>query len=129
MFLWFGGLAGMLITPPAHAQEVLDGLAAVVNDQPITFSQVRELVAAKEKAASEQFQGKELSEKIKQIRVEAIDELVGAATIVALIALSILDLRREEPAAKSTRTRGHGRRFSKKCCACGRLPPWDAKTW
>ncbi len=46
---------------PSHgnAQEVLDGLAAVVNNSPVTFSQVRELVAAREKAASEQLQGAE----------------------------------------------------------------------
>ncbi len=65
-----------------NAQEVLDGLAAVVNNEPITFSQVRELVSAKEKAASEQLSGKELQEKIKQIRVEAIDELVDRQLIL-----------------------------------------------
>ena len=67
---------------PVYAQEVLDGLAAVVNNEPITFSQVRELVSAKEKAASEQLSGKELQEKIKQIRVEAIDELVDRQLIL-----------------------------------------------
>ena len=64
------------------AQEVLDGLAAVVNNEPITFSQVRELVSVKEKAAAEQLSGKELQEKIKQIRVEAIDELVNRQLIL-----------------------------------------------
>jgi peptidyl-prolyl cis-trans isomerase SurA len=67
---------------PLVAQEVLDGLAAVVNNQPITFSQVRELVAAKERAAAEQFQGSELNEKIKQIRTEAISELVDRQLIL-----------------------------------------------
>lgn len=65
-----------------RGQEVLDGLAAVVNDQPVTFSQVRELVGAKERAAAEQFQGAELSEKIKKIRVEAIDELINRQLIL-----------------------------------------------
>jgi len=64
------------------AQEVLDGLAAVVNSEPITFSQVRELVAAKEKAAAEQLSGKELQDKVKQIRVQAIDELVDRQLIL-----------------------------------------------
>ena len=72
----------LLDISPVHAQEVLDGLAAVVNSEPITFSQVRELVSAKEKAASEQLSGKELQEKIKQIRVEAIDELVDRQLIL-----------------------------------------------
>ncbi len=75
---------GMLegLAPAARAQEVLDGLAAVVNSQPITFSQVRELVSARERAASQQFQGKELAEKVKQIRVEAINELVDRQLIL-----------------------------------------------
>ncbi len=76
------GAALEIFSAPACAQEVLDGLAAVVNDQPITFSQVRELVAAKERSLAEQFQGKELGEKIKQIRVEAINELVDRQLIL-----------------------------------------------
>jgi peptidyl-prolyl cis-trans isomerase SurA len=65
-----------------HAQEVLDGLAAVVNNTPVTFSQVRELVAARERAAAEQFQGAALNEKIKQIRTEAIEELIDRQLIL-----------------------------------------------
>ena len=64
------------------AQEVLDGLAAVVNNTPVTFSQVRELVSAREKAAAEQLQGNELNEKIKQIRTEAIGELIDRQLIL-----------------------------------------------
>ena len=75
-------LAASLLRPPLAAQEVLDGLAAVVNNSPVTFSQVRELVSAREKAAAEQFQGAELNEKIKQIRTEAIGELVDRQLIL-----------------------------------------------
>jgi len=75
-------LGASLLPPPLSAQEVLDGLAAVVNNSPVTFSQVRELVAVREKAASEQFQGAELNEKIKQIRTEAIGELVDRQLIL-----------------------------------------------
>ena len=64
------------------AQEVLDGLAAVVNNTPVTFSQVRELVSVREKAAAEQLQGNELNEKIKQIRTEAIGELIDRQLIL-----------------------------------------------
>lgn len=71
-----------LSSVPAPGQEVLDGLAAVVNTQPVTFSQVRELVGARERAAAEQFQGAELSEQIKKIRVEAIDELINRQLIL-----------------------------------------------
>ena len=76
------GLAALGMPLSGAAQEVLDGLAAVVNTQPVTFSQVRELVAAKERAASEQFQGKELSAKVQQIRAEAINELIDRQLIL-----------------------------------------------
>jgi parvulin-like peptidyl-prolyl isomerase len=67
---------------PVFGQEVLDGLAAVVNNSPVTFSQVRELVAMREKAAAEQFKGSELDAKIKQIRTEAIEELIDRQLIL-----------------------------------------------
>jgi parvulin-like peptidyl-prolyl isomerase len=75
-------LSAALYPGRTHAQEVLDGLAAVVNNSPVTFSQVRELVAVREKAAAEQFQGAELNEKIKQIRSEAISELIDRQLIL-----------------------------------------------
>jgi parvulin-like peptidyl-prolyl isomerase len=75
-------LSATLHQRQARAQEVLDGLAAVVNNSPVTFSQVRELVAVREKAAAEQFQGAELNEKIKQIRTEAIGELIDRQLIL-----------------------------------------------
>jgi len=75
-------LALVLASGAGQGQEVLDGLAAVVNDQPVTFSQVRELVGARERAASEQFQGAELNDKVKKIRVEAIDELINRQLIL-----------------------------------------------
>jgi peptidyl-prolyl cis-trans isomerase SurA len=76
-------LGALLATDRCHAQQVLDGLAAVVDDQVITFSQIREIVGPKERAAHEQLQGKELEEKVKQIRTEAINELVDRQLIIA----------------------------------------------
>ena len=49
----------------ARGQEVLDGIAAVVNSEVVTFSQVRELVGPKEKQAHDTLRGNELVEKIK----------------------------------------------------------------
>ncbi len=68
--------------PPAHGQEVLDGIAAVVNQEVITFSQVRELVGAREQAARSTLKGKELSEKVKEIRTRAINDLVDRQLIL-----------------------------------------------
>ncbi len=66
----------------AHAQDVLNGIAAVVNDQVVTFSQVRELVGAKEHSARQQFQGEMLVEKIKEIRLQAINDLIDRELIL-----------------------------------------------
>ena len=66
----------------ANAQDVLNGIAAVVNDQVVTFSQVRELVGAKEHAARQQFQGEALVSKIKEIRIQAINDLIDRELIL-----------------------------------------------
>ena len=78
-------LAGMLLLtsqPNALGQDVLNGIAAVVNDEVITFSQVRELVAAKELAAKQQTSGEALVEKIKEIRLQAINDLIDRQLIL-----------------------------------------------
>ena len=74
------GLAFSTFT--ARAQEVLDGIAAVVNNEVVTFSQVRELVGPKEKQAHDTLKGQELVEKIKSIRTEAINDLIDRALII-----------------------------------------------
>lgn len=84
----FRALASVLIViaftlaSAAHAQDVLNGIAAVVNDQVVTFSQVRELVGAKEHAARQQFQGEALVAKIKEIRTQAINDLIDRELIL-----------------------------------------------
>ena len=71
------------VVSQVHAQEVLDGVAAMVDDKVITFSQIRELVAPRERAAHEKLQGKELAETIKKIRLEAINEMINRQLILA----------------------------------------------
>lgn len=71
------GVAG-----PVRGQEVLDGIAAVVNSEVVTFSQVRELVASKEKAAKDTYKGEELVAKIKEIRLAAINDLIDRQLIL-----------------------------------------------
>ena len=67
---------------PARGQAVLDGIAAVVNNEVVTFSQVRELVASKEKAAADTYKGEELVAKIKEIRTAAINDLIDRQLIL-----------------------------------------------
>lgn len=76
----FAGTA--LFSPFVRGQEVLDGIAAVVNTDVVTFSQVRELVGPKEKQARETLKGEMLVEKIKEIRLAAINDLIDRALIL-----------------------------------------------
>jgi peptidyl-prolyl cis-trans isomerase SurA len=71
-----------LVLLTACAQEVLDGIAAVVNEDVITFSQVRELVGPKEKSARETLKGQALVEKIKEIRLQAVNDLIDRQLIL-----------------------------------------------
>jgi peptidyl-prolyl cis-trans isomerase SurA len=63
-------------------EEIINGMAAIVNNEIITFSQVRELVIAQERAASESLQGEELATKIKELRKSAVNDLINRALIL-----------------------------------------------
>jgi peptidyl-prolyl cis-trans isomerase SurA len=69
---------------PASAQqaEVIDGVAAVVNEDVITISQVRELIGARERALREAYAGPDLVEKIKEMRLAALKDLVDRQLIL-----------------------------------------------
>lgn len=62
--------------------QVLDGVAAVVNNDVITFSQVRELTTAIENAAKANFTGASLAEKIKEVRTRAVNDLIDRQLII-----------------------------------------------
>ncbi|MGB8356742.1 MAG: peptidyl-prolyl cis-trans isomerase [Chthoniobacteraceae bacterium] len=65
-------------------QEVLDGLAAVVNGDVITFSQVRELVAAREDALRHTYANdpKTLQQKVMETRMAAVNDLIDRQLIL-----------------------------------------------
>ncbi len=64
------------------AEQVVDGVAAVVNGDVVTFSQVRELVAAQEKSAAEIYQGAELQKKVQEMRASAVKDLIDRALVL-----------------------------------------------
>ena len=68
--------------PLRAAEEVINGIAAVVNGEVITYSQVREVVAAQERSASELYQGDELQKKVTEMRRKAVQELIDRALIL-----------------------------------------------
>lgn len=82
-------LAGLVLASPAAGQaeaednsELVDGIAAVVNGDVITFSQVRDVVAARERVLRSQFAGSELIEKIREARQSALQDLIDRQLII-----------------------------------------------
>jgi peptidyl-prolyl cis-trans isomerase SurA len=68
----------------AYAQEpqIVDGIAAIVNGDVITYSQVRSLSMPREKVLRAQFRGDELVNKIKEIRMAALQDLIDRQLII-----------------------------------------------
>ena len=63
-------------------RQVIDGIAAVVNGEVITYSQVRSLVGPRERLLRSQFRGEELQKKIEEVRKEALQDLIDRQLIV-----------------------------------------------
>lgn len=61
---------------------VIDGIAAVVNGEVITYSQVRGLSAPRERLLRTQFKGEELENEIKKAREAALQDLIDRQLIV-----------------------------------------------
>jgi parvulin-like peptidyl-prolyl isomerase len=66
----------------AAEPEVIDGIAAIVNSDVITYSQLRSLSAPKEKLLRSQYRGDELAAKIKEAREAALKDLIDRQLII-----------------------------------------------
>lgn len=80
-------LSGLAVSPLSQAAyaaepEIVDGIAAVVNGEVITYSQVRGLSSPREKLLRTQFKGDELVTKIKEARKAALDDLIDRQLII-----------------------------------------------
>jgi peptidyl-prolyl cis-trans isomerase SurA len=77
-------LALLPICCAAFAQEaqVVDGIAAIVNGDVITYSQVRELSAPREKLLRSQFTGQDLENKVQEVRKLALKDLIDRRLII-----------------------------------------------
>ncbi len=62
--------------------EVIDGVAAIVNNDVITISQVRELIGARERAMREAYNGPDMADKIKEMRLAALKDLIDRQLII-----------------------------------------------
>jgi peptidyl-prolyl cis-trans isomerase SurA len=78
------GLALLPICCAAFAQgpQVVDGIAAIVNGDVITYSQVRELSAPREKLLRSQFTGQELEKKLGEVRQLALKDLIDRRLVI-----------------------------------------------
>jgi parvulin-like peptidyl-prolyl isomerase len=66
---------------PAFSQQA-DGIAAIVDGQVITFSQVRRQVDSTEKLLRETYSGQELVDKVKEARLSALRALIERQLII-----------------------------------------------
>src|ERR1043166_1012948 len=66
----------------AAESQVIDGIAAVVNNDVITYSQVRGLVGPRERLLQSQFKGEELAKQVKAARELALKDLIDRQLIV-----------------------------------------------
>jgi peptidyl-prolyl cis-trans isomerase SurA len=88
---WFGiallAASGPALLPLCCAAfaaepEVINGIAAVVNGDVITFSQVRDLSAPREKLLRSQYSGAELEKGLKEAREAALKDLIDRRLII-----------------------------------------------
>jgi peptidyl-prolyl cis-trans isomerase SurA len=77
----------LLLPPLCHGalaaeSQVIDGIAAIVNGEIITYSQVRGLVGPRERLLQSQFKGEELAKQLKTAREAALKDLIDRELIV-----------------------------------------------
>ena len=84
VLLGVGALAQAPICNLAFAEEptVVDGMAAVVNGEVITFSQVRALSAPEERVLRQQYKGPDLEKKLTELRQLALKDLIDRRLVI-----------------------------------------------
>src|ERR1700733_15675912 len=82
LFFLFVSVGFLVPQIKAADPEVIDGVAAVVNGDVITFSQVQEVSGPRERTLREHTTGQELIDKIKEARLAALSDLIDRQLIV-----------------------------------------------
>ena len=80
----FAVLALSLLSRPVQAEEprIIDGIAATVNGEVITFSQVRGLIGPRERILRQQYTGEEYQKQLKEVEAQALKDLIDRELIV-----------------------------------------------
>jgi len=90
-FIWHYPMAALLVfsclgvaatASPTRGAESVNGIAAIVNDSVITYSEVREVVEPRERLLRSQYSGAELIKKITELRKAALQDLIDRQLIV-----------------------------------------------
>ena len=85
VLLTVGALAQVPICNVAFAEEeptVVDGIAAVVNGEVITYSQVRALSAPQDRLLRQQYTGQDLEKKLIELRELAVRDLIDRRLVI-----------------------------------------------
>jgi peptidyl-prolyl cis-trans isomerase SurA len=85
VLLAVGPLVQVSIQDLAAAEQeatVVDGIAAVVNGEVITYSQVRALSAPQERMLRQQYTGEELAKKLTELRQLAVKDLIDRRLVI-----------------------------------------------
>ncbi len=75
-------LAVAATASPTHGAESVNGIAAVVNNDVITYSEVRQVVEPRERLLRSQYSGEELNKKIIELRKSALQDLIDRQLII-----------------------------------------------
>src|SRR4029453_681917 len=91
------GLPLLPICCAAFAQEAqqVDGIAAIVNGDVITYSQVRQLSAPRERLLRSQFTGQDLDNKLREVRQLALKDLIVIGDVITYSQVRQLSAPRE----------------------------------
>lgn len=81
-FIIMAALAAATLPARAQQAEVVDGIAAIVNQDVVTISQVRELVSARERALRDLYRGEELAKQLRELRLAALKDLIDRQLIL-----------------------------------------------
>ncbi len=77
---------------PTHGAESVNGIAAVVNSDVITYSEVRQVVEPRERLLRSQYSGDELAKKIIALRKAALQDLIDRQLIIQQFEKDKLDI-------------------------------------
>lgn len=85
-------LAVAAMASPTHGAESVNGIAAIVNNDVITYSEVRGLAEPRERLLRSQYSGEELNKKIIELRKATLQDLIDRQLIIQQFQKDKLDI-------------------------------------